>query len=106
MTYEKLTKFVKFQRAMQEAEFDVVCITSSPKGFGKSSFIIQNGQKARILQLLKDYDRVPTDMLKGQYNARINELNKDLAVQPRSMQIISEYDSETQQHYKRLVYVH
>lgn len=62
----------------------------------------RSGQKARILQLLKEMDRVPVDMLKGQYNARINELNKDLAVQRISMQIVSEYDPETQQYYKRL----
>jgi len=63
------------------------------------------GQKAKILQLLKEMDRVPVNMLKGQYNARINELNKDLAVQRISMQIVSEYDAETRQHYKRLKYI-
>lgn len=45
MTYEKLTELVKYQRSMQEAELDVLTVTSSFKGFGKSTFIIQNARK-------------------------------------------------------------
>ena len=41
MSYEKLQTFVLYCRAMQEAEFDVIIVSSSPKGFGKSSFGIQ-----------------------------------------------------------------
>lgn len=44
MTYEKLTQFVLYCRAMQEADLDALCVTSSPKGFGKSSFMIQMGR--------------------------------------------------------------
>ncbi len=45
MSYKKLTGFTLYQRAMQEADLDVLSITSSPKGFGKSSFILQNARK-------------------------------------------------------------
>jgi len=41
MSYEKLSQFVIYMRWMQERDLDVLTITSSPKGFGKSSFIIQ-----------------------------------------------------------------
>jgi len=41
MTYEKLRKFIIYMRWMQEKDLDVLTIISSPKGFGKSSFIIQ-----------------------------------------------------------------
>lgn len=43
MSYEKLNNYVAYCRAMQEADLDVLSITSSPKGFGKSSAIIQIG---------------------------------------------------------------
>lgn len=41
MSYEKLNTFVVYCRWMQEQDLDVLCVVSSFKGFGKSSFIIQ-----------------------------------------------------------------
>lgn len=43
MTYEKIKQFVISCRVMQESELDVLTIVSSPKGFGKSSLIINAG---------------------------------------------------------------
>ena len=40
----KLSLFVWYLRWMQEQDLDVFIITSSPKGFGKSSFIIQTAR--------------------------------------------------------------
>lgn len=45
MSYEKLTEFILYLRWMQENDLDVLSITSSPKGFGKSSFAIQASRK-------------------------------------------------------------
>jgi len=44
MSYEKIKNFVIYCRWMQENDLDVLSITSSAKGFGKSSFIIQVGR--------------------------------------------------------------
>lgn len=41
MTFEKLRQFVVYVRWLQESDLDVFLIGSAPKGFGKSSFIIQ-----------------------------------------------------------------
>lgn len=60
------------------------------------------GQKAKILDLLQQMDRVPVYMLRGQYNARINELNKELSACNPPMQITSEYDPEEGEYFKRL----
>ena len=40
MSYKKVKKFVYQLRFLQEQDLDVLAICSSPKGFGKSSFII------------------------------------------------------------------
>ena len=40
MSYKKVKKFIYQLRYLQEQDLDVLCICSSPKGFGKSSFII------------------------------------------------------------------
>lgn len=41
MSYEKLKDFCLYVRAIQETDLDALIITTAPKGFGKSSFIIQ-----------------------------------------------------------------
>lgn len=60
----------------------------------------QRGQKEKIMYLLTNYDRVPVSWLGGQYNARINELNKELSA--AGYIIESEYDSEEKEYFKRL----
>ncbi len=45
MTYEKLTQLILYVRWIQELDLDVFMITSAPKGFGKSSAIIQLARK-------------------------------------------------------------
>lgn len=45
MSYEKLTQFIYYCRAMQEFDLDVIANCTSPKGFGKSSFGIQGARK-------------------------------------------------------------
>jgi hypothetical protein len=65
----------------------------------------QLSQKDLMLNLLLEMDRVPVRMLlniSAQYNARINELNKDLIKQDPPQEIVSFYDPEEKQHYKRL----
>lgn len=44
MTYEKQKNFIYYMRWMQENDLDCLVITSAPKGFGKSSSIIQIGR--------------------------------------------------------------
>lgn len=41
MSYDKLNQLVMYLRKFQESDLDVLIITSSPKGFGKSSLIMQ-----------------------------------------------------------------
>lgn len=44
MSYEKIREWVLWCRAMQEFDLDVTAVTTSPKGFGKSSLIIQGAR--------------------------------------------------------------
>lgn len=45
MSYSKLNQLVIYLRMFQEKDLDVLAITSSPKGFGKSSLIIQASRR-------------------------------------------------------------
>ena len=61
------------------------------------------GQKAIILEMLKHNDRVSVGALSnvaGQYNARVNELNKELS--KLNLIIESHYDFEEGIWYKRM----
>jgi hypothetical protein len=61
--------------------------------------------KDLILNLLLESDRVSAKRLAAistQYNARVNELNKDLISQDPPQEIVSFYDPEEKEYYKRL----
>ena len=63
----------------------------------------QKSQKERILEELQGSDLVSVNLLKemaAQYNARINELNKELALQDPPEHIVTVYHEG--EYYKRL----
>ena len=66
MSYKKVKSFIYQLRFLQEQDLDVLCICSSPKGFGKSSFIISRN-RCRIDVLEGTFTKSDSKKLKGCY---------------------------------------